>query len=373
MKKQLIGAGSAAILLMAASGVHAGQGCSSITDYSSTWAVSGADAESLDLLGASENKMPWRMSLDYSYVNANQLIMGSDRISTGPLGETWIKTGVTAQGGDTGIGVGVRNRYQKTVLGISYDFSSRLMAGVSIPYVNNERWEDHHHMSDYTAKGIGDITVYGRYWMKQEKDGFNTYIEAALGLPTGTSDAMFTSIPQNVAPPNTVTQPKAGYIQVGLGQYVPTIAAGFETNLMEKTSLFGRAQFSDPLGENNVGYRSQSTLMANMGASHTFAAGNQSIWGVSGQFNYLFARFRKDTKTALTFAAGSGALIATRPGVEAGNTGGTWLDFQPGIFYSPDGGKLMFTASVPLSVHYHVNSLQTFAPWSLNLGVSQRF
>jgi len=70
MKKRLFGVAGAISMLMAASGVHAGQGCSSITDYSSTWAVSGADAESLDMLGASENKMPWRMSLDYSYVNA---------------------------------------------------------------------------------------------------------------------------------------------------------------------------------------------------------------------------------------------------------------------------------------------------------------
>lgn len=316
--------------------------------------------------------MPWRLNLDYSYVNANQLIMGSDRIKTGQLGETWTKTGVTAAGGDTGIGVGVRNRYQKTVLGVSYDFSSRLMAGVSIPVVANERWEDHHHYSDYTAKGLGDITAYGRYWLKQEKDAFNYYVEGALGFPTGKSNEQFTSTPQNVAPPNTVTQPKAGYIQPGLGQWVPTLALGFETRFMEKNSLFGRAQYSDPLGRNSTGYRSQSTLMTNIGASRSFALEGKSSFGVSGQINYLFARFRRDTKTALTFANGTGALATTTLAATAVNTGGTWLDFQPGAFYSPD-GNLMFTVSVPLSLHYHVNSLQTFAPWSLNLGVSQRF
>lgn len=346
MKKQLIG--GAAIMLMAASGAQAGQGCSSITDYSNVWAVSGS-SDSLDSLDTKEVKMPWRISLDYSYVNANQLIRAGHREQA--LEASWPLPAL-----------GVRNRYQKAVFGASYDFSSRLMAGVSIPYIYNHRWEDHN-PSLHTGIGIGDITAFGRYWIKQEKDAFNFYVEGALGLPTGKSNETYTFFnEQGVGAARTwVTKPRAAYIEPGLGQFVPTIATGFETKFMENNSLYGRVQYSDPLGKNDAGYSSQSTLMTNIGASRTFTLGGQSSFGVSGQFSHIFARFRRDSRDS-----------AVAINVPVNNTGGTWLDFQPGAFYSPD-GKLMFTVSVPISLHYHVNSLQTYAPYSLNLGVSQRF
>lgn len=349
MKKQLIGVAGAVTMFMAASGVHAGQGCSSITDYSSAWASETVDMASSD---TTEVKMPWRISLDYTYNNANQLIQGTTRQeSREPF--TGLFAAATASGNNNSLGV--RNRYQKAVLGVSYDFSSTRTAGISIPYVRNERWEDHHHYSDYTAKGFGDITVFGKNWIKKEKDALNTYIDLALSIPTGKADGKVAIWKQSAAGYATVN--KAAYIQQGLGQYVPIIAIGFEQNIRERTSLYGRAQYSDPLGTNSVGYKSESTLMANLGAGYTFAPSGQSLFGVSGQFNYIYAQFRKDKNN----------------GVDVANTGGKWLDFQPGAFYSPDGGITTITASLPIGLYYNVNSIQTYAPWSLNLGVSRRF
>lgn len=346
MKKRLIGGAGAVIMLMAASGVHAGQGCSSITDYSSAWAV--ADGLDVESSGTKDVNMPWRISLDYSYNNANQLIQGTSRQQAR---ESF--SGIFNPPADNTLGV--RNRYQKTVLGVSYDFSSRLTAGISAPYVRNERWEDHHHYSDYTSEGVGDITVFGRYWIKQEKDAFNTYVDLALSLPTGASDEKVLIWKQTAA--GYAPFYKAAYIQAGLGQYEPIIAIGFEKNIMERTSLYGRAQYSDPLGTNNAKYKSENNLVTNLGAAYTFAPIGQNLFGVSGQFNYIYAQFRKDKNN----------------GVDVANTGGEWLDFQPGAFYSPDGGKTTITASLPINLHYNVNSIQTYAPWALNLGVSRRF
>ena len=104
---KLMGVGCAVIALMTTGGVYAGQGCSSITDYSSAWA-SPDTPETMDL---TEVKMPWRISLDYSYNNANQLILGRTRQSavTDRYSETYTPP-VPANSGP-GTGLGVRNRY----------------------------------------------------------------------------------------------------------------------------------------------------------------------------------------------------------------------------------------------------------------------
>lgn len=345
MKKRLIGVGGVAMMLVAASGAYAGQGCTSITDYSSSW----ASTDPLEA-GSSEVKMPWRISLDYSYNNANQLILGRKRQTSGIYSETWTPPATS------GSGLGVRNRYEKLVAGISYDYSKNITVGVSLPYVRNQRWEDHFNYSHYTSAGIGDITVFGKYWVKKEKDAFNYYIDLALGLPTGTSNEMFsypaTQTPATLTAAQLAPRYKASYIQPGLGQYVPIIALGFEKTVAEKTSLYGRMQYSDPQGKNNAGYKSENSLLTNIGMGYTF-----ENFSVSGQFNWVYAQFRKDT----------------RNGVVATNTGGNWIDFQPGVSYSPNGGKTNFTASLPIGIYYDANFIQTYAPWTLNMGVSQRF
>ncbi|MBF0290755.1 MAG: hypothetical protein HQK86_01205 [Nitrospinae bacterium] len=290
--------------------------------------------------------MPWRISLDYSYNDANQLIQGTSRQKSR---ESW----PASDGASNGLGV--RNRYEKMVAGVSYDYSNTVTAGMTIPYVRNERWEDHHHYSDYTSQGLGDITIYGKFWINKEKDAFNAYVDLALGVPTGASNEKFTLIPEKST--EWSSKYKAAYIQAGLGQWVPILALGFEKNIADRTALYGRTQYSDPQGTNNADYKSESNLVTNLGVGYTFEKSGQSLFGVSGQFDYIYARFRKDQNK----------------GVDVGNTGGTWLGFTPGGFYSPDGGKLSFTASVPLGLTYDVNSIQTYAPWALNLGISRRF
>lgn len=352
MKKRLIGVGGAAIMLMAASGVYAGQGCTSITDYSSAW----ASTDTLDA-DSSEVKMPWRISMDYTYNNANQLILGRNRQTSGIYSETWTPPATS------GSGLGVRNRYEKLVAGISYDYSKIITVGVSIPYVRNQRWEDHYNYSHYTSEGIGDITVFGKYWIKKEKDAFNTYIDLALGLPTGTSNERFsypTTGPAVLTAAQAASRYKAAYIQPGLGQFVPIIALGFEKTVAERTSLFGRMQYSDPVGRNNANYKSQDNLLTNLGVAYTFDKKGSDIFGVSGQFNWVHAQFRKDRNF-------------NNANADVSNTGGNWIDFQPGVSYSPDSGRTTFTASLPIGIYYDANFIQTYAPWSLNLGVSKRF
>ncbi|MDH4183971.1 MAG: hypothetical protein OEV92_07105 [Nitrospinota bacterium] len=299
-----------------------------------------------DSSGAADGATPWRISLDYSYNNANQLIQDTTRRKS--------RESYPASDGGTN-GLGVRNRYEKLVAGASYDYSEKLTIGVTLPFVRNERWEDHHHYSDYTSQGLGDITIYAKYWLRHEKDAFNGYIDLALGLPTGKSDGKFTYIPEKATEPTT--KYKASYIQEGLGQWVPILGLGFEKNISSMTTLYGRAQYSDPQGTNNAGYKSQNNLLANLGAGYTFEPSGQKVYGVTGQFNYIYAQFRKDQ----------------RDGKDVDNTGGVWLDFQPGAFFSPNGGKLLFSISAPVNIYYDVNSIQTYAPWMVNVGVSSRF
>lgn len=283
--------------------------------------------------------MPWRISLDYSRVDAYQLIQGVDRQNAKEAS------------------LGVRNRHQKVLLGVSYDFSSKLTAGISAPYVYNQRWKDYLKVQ-YAGEGIGDVTVFGRYWFKQERDTFNTYAELALSLPTGESDQTFLDpTTHTTLKPNGQNSYKESYITPGMGLYAPIIAAGFQKQVLDSTSLFGRAQFIYPVGVNNAHYEPSCPLSVTLGSAYTFKPIGKQLFGISGQFNYVDDQFRKDK----------------RYGLEVGNTGGQWLDFEPGAWYSPDGGRLTFTASAPYGLWYDVNSLQTNAPWTYNAGVSYRF
>lgn len=281
---------------------------------------------------------PWRISLDSSYVDANQLVRGTHR---------------EQQLEDPDV-LGVRNLHYSWRLGLAYDFSTQFTAGVVLPYIYNRRWEDHNHIQ-YDEEGLGDITVYGRYWLPQTDHTFNSYMEFSVALPTGEANKLYQKGDGTYAD-------EKPYIVTGLGVVSPSVALGFDKSFVEGwldgITAYGRGQFTMTIGRNSAGYASSDPLVINLGSAYSVKGlPNNYVAGFFTQANFTLNKFAKEK----------------RHGKPVGNTGGIWVDIEPGIWFSPNGGDITFSVSVPVNVHYDVNSLQCFAPWYLNAGVSFRF
>lgn len=281
---------------------------------------------------------PWRISLDSSYIDANQLVRYTHR---------------ERQLEDPNV-LGVRNLHYIWTLGLSYDFSSQFTAGIFSPYVYNRRWEDHNYIQ-YDEEGLGDITVFGRYWLPRIDHTFNSYLEFSVGLPTGEDKKFYLK-------GNGTYDYEKSYIVTGNGVVSPSVALGFDKTFVDGwlngITTYGRGQFIMTVGRNSAGYEPSDPLFITLGSAYS-AKGltNNYAAGFFTQANFSLNKFAEEK----------------RHGRSVVNTGGIWVDIEPGVWFSPNGGDLNFSVSAPVNVHYDVNSLQCFAPWSMRAGVSYRF
>jgi len=176
-----------------------------------------------------------------------------------------------------------------------------------------------------------------------------------VGLPTGEDKEVYLK-------GNGAYDFEKPYIVTGSGVVSPSVSLGFDKTFLdgwlEGITTYGRGQFIMTLGRNSVGYEPSDPLFLSMGSAYSVKGlPNSYVMGFFTQANFTLNKFSRER----------------RHGKVVGNTGGIWVDIEPGVWLSPNGGDWTFSVSAPLNVHYDVNSLQTHKLWSLNAGVSYRF
>jgi hypothetical protein len=236
---------------------------------------------------------------------------------------------------------------------VEYGVTDKITVGVDVPVSFNAR-EEGIKNNYYTGHGWGDVSLKGRYWVKApDARGWNFYIAPTVSIPTG-SDA------ERDANGNY----KKPYIVPGSGQWTPAISVGVQKGFGIENGLTRFTLSADvgrlwTLGENDAGYDSADAWFGSAGGS------------------WIPRHFGNDGKCFLGAALYITQIrIAgwdTRDGNIVTNTGGRWVDIDPGVFFSPDNGK--FTASFSLAhpIWLKVHSLQTNQTLSYSFGLAYRF
>ena len=250
-------------------------------------------------------------------------------------------------------GLDVKNLWNKINWGIEYGITNRMTVGVDVPISFNAR-EEGYINNYYTGHGWGDVSLKGRYWLKNpDPRGWNFYVTPSLTLPTG-SDAERDGRGSFKKP----------YIVPGSGQWTPAISVGFQKGIgidngLSRFTISGTIGHLWTMDRNDAGYDSADAWFGSIGGSwipRHFGKEEERLFGVS-----LYI-------TEIRIGGWD-----TRDGQRVNNTGGKWFDINPGVFFSPDSGR--FTASFGLAhpLWVKVHSLQTNQTLSYTFGFAYRF
>jgi len=208
--------------------------------------------------------------------------------------------------------------------------------------------------TDYSSSSdnsIGDIRLIGRY------TGFSADktagIIAGIKLPTGSTDANFSSGAE-------AGNPLDPSLQIGTGS-TDVILGGFFTGAMDEYGWFAQATVQHAVATKSFAgddYRPGDAYSVNAGVRHAkFGATFTPML----QLNYIHRQ--QDTGPA-----------ATPPDALTGGpaTGGTLVYLAPGALYRVGGGTSIY-GFVQLPVYQYVNSLQLTPRYTVTIGVQQTF
>lgn len=249
--------------------------------------------------------------------------------------------------------INVRNVWTKFNTSIDYGLTGRVTLSAGLPYSMNAR-EEGYKNNYYTSHGLGDFSVKGTIWLtKPDVDGWNVSVTPGLTFPTGSS-----------AEKDTLDLWKKPYIVPGSGQWSPQVSVGINKGIgstygLPKLGVTASAGHLWSLGRNAGGYDAADASFATVGGSYTALH--------FGEFKQGFVSFG----FALTAIQITGH--DTRNDIPVGNTGGKWLEINPGVVFSPNRGAVTVAFSVGHPVYQKVHSLQTTAPLSYNLSMGYRF
>jgi len=271
--------------------------------------------------------------MDYAYKFGGGLIRGQDEVPQ--------------------TGLNVTNLWNKVNGGIEYGVTDKFTVGVEFPYSFNSRAEGNHN-NYYWSNGWGDVTLKGRYWFKTpDPRGWNFYVAPSVAIPNGSDYELDFN--------GGIKKP---YIVPGMGQWQPSVSAGMQKgfgmdNGMTRLNISANIGYLWYVGTNNAGYHSANPWFGSAGAS----------W-IPFHFGEELDRF-----FGLGFYVTEVHIAGwdTRNGVKVNNTGGKWIDINPGIFFTPDNGKFTASLSIAKPVYVKVHSLQTLEALSYSVGVAYRF
>lgn len=275
------------------------------------------------------------MTTNFYYANQNQLIYGNE-----------------TRNNQQDI-IDVKTRHTFYSIDLAYKFTNQLTVDARLPYIDNERTEGVN-TDLYSARGFGDFMLKGSYYIWEPAlDNLNVLGEVGLQFPTGQSDLTYFKRKAKV---KNWDKP---YIQPGSGTWNPLIGLGADYETGNWTFYLTSEYLFTP-GENDAGYD----------------AGEP--WNTTLGLKYLAYRFGDAKDAPFIGVEGSGTLLwvngrESRWDVKVGNTGGTWINAEPGIFFSPDGGRFTLEVTVPFPVYWHVNELQCKENWALNINLGYRF
>ena len=306
----------------------------------------------------------WRASLQYDYLNQNQLRTGSHAVSSAQV------AGINDAGGDQEVEHDTINRY--TTFGLSYapsvDWNLRLL----VPYVDrghstygtatNPITADQ--LSGSTITGLGDMRFIASYQglLEEKSLGF----QIGLKMPTGNyggpnvdgtgivgrHPAAFSSGPlsQNASPGNLVDtslQPGTGSTDVIAGIY-------YHRAVSDNFDAFVNGQFqaavAHRLDQRGEDFRPGNTLTTSIGVRYEAQPG----FVPQLQLNI----FRK--------SADQGALA------DNADSAGTIAYLSPGVTLSVT-SKLQAFGFVQLPIYGHLVGYQLAPRWTASAGLSYAF
>ncbi len=265
----------------------------------------------------------WRIWGQTEYIDQNQLMAGSKKISRDEISEGHVET---------------KTINRNFLLGMEYGFANEWSVGVALPYSNREH--SHVHESEVESwgfDGLGDMRVNLRYQPNnQHGSELKWSLNGGLKLPTGKTDVRNADGEKA----EHSVQPGTGTTDLLLGGGLAYAPLGLPGNLFANLS----AQL--PLYEKD-GYQP--------GWRTTLQAGWQ--YPVSGKVDFLlqanFAKIGRDR--------GANA--------ESDETGRTEVSIVPGVAYAWS-KKLMFNARIELPVYHKVTGVQLAHDYALLGGVS---
>lgn len=201
-----------------------------------------------------------------------------------------------------------------TTLFLDYGVSDRITASLLIPYVNKE--QNTKKFGKRVAKGIGDVSVFGRYEVVAPDFKNGPSIALGLGLKFPTGDIDEPNQQQLLPPP----------FQVGSDAFdlVPTVSYYHDFG---NFLLFGDAFARIPLEENKRGYKFGREYEGNLGMEYPLGISSRKVSLLLGM-SFLYGERDRDYEFILPGRLRDGAKVL--------NTGGRFLDIVPGIRVHPN-------------------------------------
>jgi len=303
----------------------------------------------------------WRISLDYSFINQNQLRHGTSAVSATQA------AAINDAGGSQEVEKQTINRYYN--LGLTYSPNSSWSLSTIVPIIDRSHTTYGNATSDQltpdnvsgvTASGLGDIKLIGTY------QGFlptrNLGVQLGVKLPTGAYGG------QNVVTGATVGRPV--FFSSG-----PNAAAGqaLDASLQPgtgSTDLLLGAYYYQPVSQNFDAFingQFQAAMVHRLNeVNQDFRPGN--LLTVSTGLRYM-ANPKVVPQLQFNFthkSSDQGALADT------GNTGGSVLYLSPGVTVSV-GEHVHMYAFLQKAIYSNLQGYQLFPRWTGNVGVTYAF
>jgi len=298
----------------------------------------------------------WQAQLSYQYGDTNQLYIGDQRNdAAGPFG------------------VPPHRKVNIIDLDVLYGVTNRLSADLSVPYLftsggNEQGTARSHQFINYTANGLGDISLQVEYWLSNPLKTGRVSGAVSLGFVAPTGSDSVTGLNYNSNPP--VRQPIDEAFQLGSGGWVLLLRAEGRARIVGPIFAFGSGFYGLSLTEHTDviqggAYRAvPDTYSGRLGAAYLLPVLEGLVVSAAGRINGVTVRD----------LIGGGDLYFRRPGYE--------IYVEPGLTWTL--GRNMASISIPIRVYQkQVDSLldvslnrhlgQDFAPYLVVASYARRF
>lgn len=306
----------------------------------------------------------WRINLDYTYIDQNQLRSGSGTAS--PAQVVNQPSNPSLGGGE--IERGTTNQYVN--LSASYRFNADWGVTAIFPYVKRDHSTYGVQIQPYTPadnapdqvsnvslSGLGDIKLLGSY------QGFlpthNLGVQFGIKLPTGnyggeTDDGTFVGSPVLFKNGPGAGQALDASLQAGTGS----------------TDLIAGAYYYQPISQNFDGFvngQFQAAIEEKLsGANASYRPGNLASISIGVRYE-AHANWVPQLQLNLQHKSEDRGDLAT-----AADSAGTVAYLSPGISGSIS-KNLQLYAFVQVPVYSHLSGYQLFPRWTGTLGISMAF
>lgn len=303
----------------------------------------------------------WRMNVDFTYIDQNQLRHGSSKASPAQV----VNQPADPLLGGAEIEKGTANRYIN--LSIAYRFNANWGVSFIAPYVLRDHATYGTQLQPYTLSetapdqisgahvaGIGDAKVLASY------QGFlpthNLGVQFGVKLPTGhyggqTSDGTFVGHPTTFNTGPSLGQSLDTSLQAGTGSTDLIVGGYYYQPVSQNFDAFVNGQFqaavSEKLDMSGANYRPGNLASMSVGVRYEAHAN----WVPQVQINW----FHKSADQG---------VLADRP-----DTAGTVAYLSPGISGSLSKNVQAY-AFVQVPIYSHLQGYQLFPGWTGTVGIS---